>query len=50
MWIFILILIFTFNVTGIPKNFLIDKEGKIIAQDLRGDKLTSRLEEIFKDK
>ena len=39
-----------YEVTGIPKNYLIDREGKIIAQDIRGEKLTSRLKEIFSDK
>jgi peroxiredoxin len=34
-------------VQGIPKNFLIDPTGKIIAQDLRGDDLTAKLEEVL---
>lgn len=34
-------------VQSIPKNFLIDPTGKIIAQDLRGDDLELKLEEIF---
>ena len=34
-------------VQGIPRNFLIDPTGKIIAQDLRGDDLTTKLEEVL---
>ena len=34
-------------VQGIPRNFLIDPTGKIIAQDLRGDDLTAKLEEVL---
>jgi peroxiredoxin len=34
-------------VQSIPKNFLIDPTGKIVAQDLRGDDLELKLEEIF---
>jgi peroxiredoxin len=34
-------------VQGIPKNFLIDPTGKIIAQDLRGDDLEAKLEEVL---
>jgi peroxiredoxin len=34
-------------VQSIPKNFLIDPTGKIIAQDLRGDDLTAKLEEVL---
>ena len=34
-------------VQAIPKNFLIDTTGKIIAQDLRGDDLTAKLEEVL---
>jgi peroxiredoxin len=37
-----------YNVTGIPQNFLIDKEGKIIAKDLRGAQLEEKLAEIIK--
>ncbi len=37
-----------YNVTGIPQNFLIDKEGKIIAKDLRGAALDEKLAEIIK--
>lgn len=32
-----------YNVKAIPKTFLIDKEGKILAKDLRGDALRERI-------
>jgi peroxiredoxin len=34
-------------VQSIPKNFLIDPQGKIIAQDLRGDDLEAKLQEVL---
>jgi thiol-disulfide isomerase/thioredoxin len=37
-----------YDVTGIPKNFLIDPEGRIIGQDLHGDDLELTLKAIFK--
>ncbi|TAE31606.1 MAG: AhpC/TSA family protein [Cytophagales bacterium] len=37
-----------YGVTGIPKTFLLDKEGKIIAKDLRGPALEQKLEEVLK--
>jgi peroxiredoxin len=39
-----------YEVSGIPKNYLIDKEGKIIAQDIRGEVLSRKLSEIFSAK
>jgi peroxiredoxin len=36
-----------YNVTGIPANFLIDKEGKIIAKNLRGPALGQKLSELL---
>jgi thiol-disulfide isomerase/thioredoxin len=39
-----------YEVAGIPKNYLIDKEGKIIAQDIRGEVLSKKLSEIFSAK
>lgn len=36
-----------YGVMSIPANFLLDKEGKIIASDLRGDKLMEKLEEVM---
>jgi len=38
----------TFNFNGIPFNVLIDPDGKIIAQSLRGDSLERKLEEVLK--
>ena len=37
-----------YGVQGIPASFLLDKEGKIIAMNLRGEELQSKLAEIFK--
>lgn len=37
-----------YNVDAIPFTVLLDKEGKIIAKGLRGDKLNEKLAEIFK--
>lgn len=37
-----------YGVTGIPANYLIDKEGKIVAKDLRGNFLEEKLAEIIK--
>lgn len=37
-----------YGVTGIPQNYLIDKEGKIVAKDLRGIALEEKLAEILK--
>ncbi len=36
-----------FYIEGIPTNFLLDKEGKIIARNLRGEALSNKLIEIF---
>ena len=36
-----------YGVNGIPDNFIIDEDGKIIAKTLRGKKLEKKLEEIF---
>ncbi len=36
-----------YKVTGIPMTFLLDKEGKIIAKNLRGPGLEAKLNEIF---
>jgi len=38
----------TFNFSGIPFNVLVDPEGKIIAQSLRGDSLEKKLDEVLK--
>lgn len=37
----------TYNVSSIPKSFLLDKEGKIIATDLRGPLLEQKLAELM---
>lgn len=36
-----------YNIQGIPANFLLDKNGKIIAKNLRGDALEAKLSELF---
>jgi len=36
-----------YGVTGIPQNYLIDQEGKIIAKDIRGEALVAKMKEIF---
>ncbi|MBP6385640.1 MAG: AhpC/TSA family protein [Pseudarcicella sp.] len=36
-----------YGVKGIPATFLLDKEGKVIAMNLRGEALESKLEEIL---
>ena len=36
-----------YKVRAIPANFLLDKNGKIIAKNLRGDALEAKLSEIF---
>jgi len=38
-----------FGITSIPANFLLDREGKIIASNLRGEALGAKLEEIFRN-
>jgi len=37
-----------FHITSIPQNLLIDPHGKIIAKNLRGDALNTKLEELLK--
>ncbi len=36
-----------YGVTSIPSTVLVDKDGKILARNLRGDQLTAKLKEIF---
>lgn len=36
-----------YEVSGIPRNFLIDRNGNIIAKDLRGEDLAVKLREVF---
>jgi peroxiredoxin len=38
----------SFMVSGVPKSYLIDPEGKIVAVDLRGDELGKMLEKTIK--
>ena len=40
----------TFNFDGIPFNVLIDPQGKIIAQGLRGEELENKLKEVLASK
>lgn len=37
-----------YKIESIPFNFLLDKDGRIIASNLRGDRLLAKLEEVFK--
>ena len=37
-----------YNIEAIPANFLLDKDGKIIASNLRGELLQIKLAELFK--
>jgi peroxiredoxin len=36
-----------YKIESIPSNFLLDREGRIIATNLRGDKLEQKLSEVF---
>lgn len=36
-----------YGVNSIPQSFLLDKDGKIIAKGLRGEKLAAKLKELF---
>ena len=36
-----------YNIMAIPRNFLLDKDGKIIATNLRGEGLEKKLKELF---
>jgi peroxiredoxin len=36
-----------YGVQSIPMNFLLDKNGKIIAKSLRGEDLTAKLKELM---
>jgi len=36
-----------YSIQSIPQNFLVDKEGKIIAKNLRGEELEAKLREVL---
>ena len=36
-----------YNIRAIPRNFLLDRDGKIIATNLRGEGLEKKLKEVF---
>jgi thiol-disulfide isomerase/thioredoxin len=38
-----------YNVDAVPRNFLLDKNGIIVAKDLRGDALVTRMKELLGD-
>jgi len=38
----------TYGIKGIPQNFLLDPQGKIVGKGLRGDELEKKLGEIYK--
>jgi peroxiredoxin len=38
----------SYGIQAIPQNFLIDPQGKIIAKNIRGEELNTKLSEIFK--
>ncbi len=37
----------TYNVSALPASFLLDRDGRIIAKDLRGDTLQKKLHELL---
>ncbi|MBV7531397.1 TlpA disulfide reductase family protein [Chitinophaga sp. sic0106] len=37
-----------FGISSVPTSFIVDKNGKVIAKDLRGEELEAKLAEIFK--
>jgi thiol-disulfide isomerase/thioredoxin len=42
-------MIINYGITAIPRNFLIDNKGNIIAQDLHGEELDTKLAELFEN-
>ena len=36
-----------YGIQGIPMNYLLDKEGRIVAKGLRGEDLTKKLQELL---
>lgn len=43
------VVVTVYNIQGIPANLLLDPQGRIIDQNLRGERLNAKLEEIFND-
>lgn len=39
-----------FKIKSVPANFLIDKDGVVIAKNLKGEELAKKLAEIFSSK
>jgi peroxiredoxin len=37
-----------YDIKAIPQNFLLDKDGKIVARDIRGQELQTKLQELLK--
>ena len=37
-----------YDIKAIPQNFLLDKEGRIVARDIRGEELQTKLQELLK--
>ena len=38
-----------FNVSGIPRMYLLDPDGVIIGRDLRGEEMVSKVENLMSD-
>ncbi|MDZ7756004.1 TlpA disulfide reductase family protein [Rhodohalobacter sp.] len=38
-----------YSITALPKNFLVDEDGIIIAKDIHGEELEEKLDELFPD-
>lgn len=36
-----------YGIAGVPSNFLVNPEGKVMARDLRGEKLNEKLKQLF---
>ena len=48
MWESVIVSIY--GLQGIPMNFLLDEEGRILDKNLRGVQLENKLADYFKDK
>ena len=40
-------LVKSYNISAIPRNFLVDKDGKIVAKDLHGRELQQKLIDLM---